>query len=363
VASNFVCGSHQAIIANRGGQTYFGDIPILSSVRWGRVRDDISTAQINVPSSSCCDLLGDLRCVLHELHLVRDGVVVWQGPITRIEYDFDEVRIFAEDILWQAKRRVLEEGYNQTWPNQWNAVARMHWLMQKCDERDGNPWHAGLHPIYHANDPNTLRTVAAYQFTIWEDFDKYAEDGGTDYTVVNRDIYYFDHHLAWKVIAPLDENFLSQFPRVVEYGNELATRVFVTNSQGHAGIAYDAGAAASFGLVDLLISNQQDETDDPAAPSAIEIGEWKKTAESNLSGRAPAPVGLNVPANSTLLPGAAWTMDDLIPGAWFLTDVSHLCRNHAGWQRIHDVTVTEGAPEGENVAFTAADAPTRMDLP
>ena len=55
---------------------------------------------------------GDLRTILHELHIYRNGEPVWEGPITRLEYEFDQVRIFAEDVLWATNRSAIEKGYN-----------------------------------------------------------------------------------------------------------------------------------------------------------------------------------------------------------------------------------------------------------
>jgi len=214
----------------------------LTAVRWSRIRDAISEGYAVVGTTECCDLLGDLRTVRHELHIVRDGDEVWQGPITRLEYEFDNVKVYAEDMLWVAKRTVLKTGYNNGSPNPLgNVVDRMDWLLRsQTYAPHGDPWRmvSHLHPIHHDDDPTTSRKAAAFQYYTWEDFDKYAEDHGTDYTVVNRDIYYWDVHLRWKIIASLGDDHLSQFPRIVEYGNQAATRGYVSNTEGYAGIAF-----------------------------------------------------------------------------------------------------------------------------
>jgi len=358
----FACGSHQVVIYARGGLTPLFELAPVSSVRWQRIRDDISTASATIPTQQCCDELGDLRAILHELHLVRDGVTVWQGPITRVEYEFEQVQIYAEDVLWQAKRMVLEQGYSQASPNQWNVVDRMHWLLNdQCYWKNGDPWHVTphLHPIHGPSDPMTTRVTNAYQYTIWEDFDSYAENSGTDYTVVNRDIYYFDNQLAWHVIPDLDENYISQFPRVVEYGNSAATRHFITNGEGQAGWATQPDLG--YGLVDTLSTRLSEGNTE--GPTAEDIQNWRDSAAHHLSGLIPSPISVVIPANTTLLPGAAWTIEQLIPGSWFQINVETLCRTAVAWQRLHEVVVTEEAPAGESVQFTAVSPPTQMFTP
>jgi hypothetical protein len=349
-------------IYERGGVVPITELTPVESIRWERMRDDISTANCTIPTHECCEDLGNLRTILHELHIEREGVMVWEGPIVRLEYEHDVVRIYAEDVLWQAKRLVLESGYSQIYPNIGNVIDRMDWLLRsQCYARFGDPWKVvpHLHPIHHAGDPRTSRSVNAYQYYVWEDFDKYAEDSGTDYCVVNRDIYYFDTHLAWKVLPELDEAYISQFPRVVEYGNSAATRFFITNGEGQAGWAVQPDLG--YGYIDELQTNIQDGT--PGALTAEEIAEWSNTAFHGLSGRIPPPVSVIIPENTTLLPGAPWAMTDLIPGAWFQITLDNLCRPITAWQRLHQITVTEAAPEGESVTFTAVSPPTTMVLP
>lgn len=361
----FVCGKHRAFIYERGGVVPVTELTPLSSVSWERVRDEISVAYITVPTHECCEELGNLRTILHELHLERNGEIVWQGPITRLEYEHDQVQVYAEDILWVAKRSVLEVGYNQTSPNTASVIDRMDWLLrQQCYNKDGDPWNmlSHLHPQSHDGDPRTSKKVNAYQFYVWEDFDAYAEHNGTDYTVVNRDIYYFDLNLAWKVIPPLDELHLSQFPRIVEYGNQLATRGFVNNGSGVTGsaMAKDPQMTLLYGNVDTLTSVMQDGTEE--APTAEEIEQWNATAARHIDGTAPSPMSLNIPENTTLMPSAPWAISDLVPGAWFEASSSSLCRQLTAWQRLHRVHVTEKAPEGENIQITAIATPTtRVD--
>ena len=362
----FFCGQHRAFVYERGGVNLITEIEPLSAVRWQRIRDDVSTAEITVPTHECCEILGDLRTTKHEIHLVRNDLPVWEGVVTRIEYEFDVARIFCADMLWQSTRTALDEGYNQAYPNIGNTIDRMDWLLRnKCYALYGDPWNVvpHLHPLHHAGDPRTSRIVNAWQFYVWEDFDKYAEDYGADYTVVGRDIFYFDNHLAWKIIPPLDERFISQFPRIVEYGNQAATRGIVTNGHGYAGTSSAPSTIIDeWGHVDWLITNENDGQLDNV-PTPEEIATWSETAARNIGDRYPPPVAVVIPANTTLLPGSPWLMEDLVPGAWFQANVTRLCRTVSEYQRIHEVVVTEQAPDGESVQFSAVSAPTEMVIP
>lgn len=361
----FTCGTHQAFVYDRGGTNVLGELTPLTSVRWQRIRDDVSQAEVVVPTHECCELLGDLRTIVNELHIVRNGNHVWEGVIVRIEYEWDTVRVFAEDLLWVTKRTVLTIGYSQAYPNIGNTVDRMDWLLRdQCFSLNGDPWKMvpHLHKISHAGDPRTTRIVNAFQMYVWEDLDKYAEDFGADYCVVGRDVYYFDIHLAWAQLPELDEQYMSQFPRIVEYGYQCYTRGFVSNGKGFAGMAMQPEWFDTYGWIDDLISNTSEGTSTDQ-PSSGDLAEWAASAANAIEDTVPAPTSVIIPANTTLLPGAPWNIDELIPGAWFPVTVTRLCRSVTEWQRLHEIVVTESAPGGETVAFTAVSAPTRMVQP
>lgn len=308
MAAQFTCGTHTAEVWVRGGQTFVGDLTPLTYCRWERVRDDISTAQVNLPPTECCELLGDLRSVYHELHVFRDGEPVWEGPITRIEYEHDEVRVYAEDILFVAKRKVLAVGYDNSYPNIGYVMNRIDWLLRdQCYALDGDPWKAvpHLHLLSPFNTgPRTSRAVAAYEMYVWQDFDKYAEDHGSDYTVVNRDIYYWDHGLNFKPLPDLDEAHLSQFPRLVEYGNELYTRGFVSNAKGYAGVAVAPSPwPETYTYIDSLTTNLDEDGD--LSDKLREAQDAVAAAEKKLAD-AQAQLALYVAGEATIAANATY---------------------------------------------------------
>jgi hypothetical protein len=364
------CGIHTAMAVARTpiGFKNLGELLPLMLVRWHRIRDNISSAEIIVSTDQCCDLLGDLRSILHEVHIYRNGEPVWEGPITRIEYEQESVHIFADDVLWASTRAVIEKGYDYLYPKVGYVLDTMDSLMLDCYARGGDPWHmlpTHLHPLRTANEPKHHQVVNDWQMYTWEAFDKFAEDNGTDYTVVNRDVYYWDLNVAWKVLPPLDERWISELPRLVEYGNSLATRGIVTNGRGFAGVD-DAGMPTTgpkgYGLIDDLTVNSQ-ETDTQETPSNEELLGWQETALKNIGDRWPTPLGIVVPDNTMLLPSSPWKIRDLIPGAWFEVSVTRLCRQATGWERLQELTVEELPERGETIKFTSITAPKTMIVP
>lgn len=370
--SDLTCGKHRAYAYSRGGKRRLFELTPLALCRWERVRDDISSAEVVVPTTECCGLLDDLRTVLNELHIYRNGQRVWQGPIVRLEYEFDAVRIFADDVLWQTKRAVINPGYNMMYPHMGLVLDVFDMLLVQAYERQGDPWNmlhrvdnleqTHLHPIRTPGEPRLAKMQHRWADTVFNEIDKFGEDYGVDYTVIDRDVYYWDLNWAWKILPPLHEDFITDRVRIVEYGNNLYTRAIVTNGRGYAGID-QAGADVTdrnnFGFIDLVINNSN-EDDNANAPSEGELMEWQQQALHNLRGAYPTPVGVVVPDNTTLLPGSPWNIDDLIPGAWFKVNITRLCRHVTEWNRLQRVGVEEVPPRGEVISISSVTAPREM---
>jgi hypothetical protein len=196
------CGSHSIEIRERGGSPASITLDLTEakiSVQWERVRDDISQASIKVNArAGCCAELGTLQTGFHELHLFRDGKKVWEGIITRLEYETDTVDIFASDILWVAKNTVLPSGYDYSYKTatQSGPIACGTHMMKVLKDWTyaplGDKWNAvaGLTRWIGPKEPKTSKAAHKWSMTTWEDFDKFAEDHGMDYTVFLRCLLY-----------------------------------------------------------------------------------------------------------------------------------------------------------------------------
>jgi len=393
------CGKHRIGIWGSGGEVPVGEILTATKITWQRIRDNISVAQVDVPMGTCCDLLELIEPVQNEIHIYRDDEVVWIGVITRMEFEWDQVQIFAEDMLWVAKRRALAHSYNHMEPcldctpgplygtGKINAIQNAKDLMDECYEGVSDYWNMVpfLHPIFGPCDPDSARQANAWATTYWLELDKLAEDYGLDYTVVGRDIYWWDVHLNWNEIAPLDPADIADYPRIVEYGNSLATRYIRTDGSGYAGFGFaPQGIQDKYGPAIDTLSSEKSQADAnppryvvdgdgnvvpgspilPEPPSAAKLATWTDTAERRLEDLYPVRRNIVVPAGSTLMPSSPWDVNTLMPGSWTLATVDRLCRGSVSeYQRLHELRVTETGEGGETVSVSFVSAPSVMVLP
>lgn len=353
------CGTHQAVVMTRGAESIVGELAPIVKVDWNRIRDDISLANVWVGAGQCDDWLGDIRSGgEHELHIFRDGVPVWEGPVTRLEYRRGYVEIYASDILWVAKNTALSKGYSHKHPN----VAACGWVMNRL-LRDltfakyGDPWNARDHVLWlkGPDEPKTTKVVPAWSTTTWEDFDKFAEDSGMDYTVFGRDIMFWDTHYRWMQLPDLQETYLTQGLAVVEYGNEFATRVVVTNGKGQAGIAAaPAWALRKYGHIDHVVTAWNEAAGEVATPE--ELSAWTEQAKGILRQSFPAPTRVRVSDGTGLRPDSPYEINDLVAGAFLNVTTTSLQRQMTELHKLHSVSVRqEGAIE--TVAITTIAAP------
>ena len=355
------CGDHQGFIYDKGGTSIAYELDKIQRVDWERVRDDVSDANVTVSArANCCRDLGDLQTGYHELHLYRDGLKVWEGPITRLDYDNAAVSLYASDILWAAQKTVLATGYNKAHPNIAKGGWVMNWLLKdQTFAKNGDPWNANnrVHWVQGSDDASTSAAVKAWSVTTWADFDKFAEDRGMDYTVVGRDIYFWDTHLQWRTILPeLTGEHLQGGLAVGEYGSEFATRVIVTNGNGYASMATaPAYAIARWGYIDQLITTTNEAAGNEV-PTNEEKQAWLEQAQSALSSAFPAPVRVRVPDNSALLPTAPFGINDLVAGAWIHVVSDDLCRDVDQWHKLDRVNVHQESGN-EVVTITTSAAP------
>lgn len=351
----------------RGGATPIGELTEVAQVRWERVRDDISQASVIVNATSeCCGWLSKVNCGSAELHIYRrigadlPPVKVWSGVITRLEYGLDTIEVHAYDFLWVPKNTVLSEGYNKAYPNITTCGAVMQRLMKELTfAKYGDPWkmNAGIHWLKVDGEPKTSKAVKAWSTTTWEDFDKFANDSGMDYVLVNRQLYFWDTHYVWHRLPPLLEDYLLAEPKVIEYGNEFATAVYVTNGNGTAGSAIaPAEVIAKYGHVDFVVSSWN-EGAAAEAPNPEDVKEWNRQAKARLDDLLPPAVQVLVSDNSALSPDCPYDINDLLPGSWVTVMLTRSCRGVQEDHKLNKVVVTETPAGGETVAITTIKAP------
>lgn len=377
------CGNYRVFIYDQGGRTPRGEITPLTSLTFGRKRDDISTCLLftNGFSQDCCAMYRDLRSWAHEIVVFRDEKRVWEGPVTRISYLPNSVEIEAKDVMAYLYRRIMRQGFNDSF-QMVDPVTRLpvftggvqvglntvvdratRIIVNALAPHDPNvlPF---LTTLTHHDDARQSRVVEDYTQTAWEQIDDMAATAGLDYTVVGRRIILWDTHWAIGRLPEMRDGDFSSPPVVTEYGMQLSNYGAVTNGSGVWGAARPLAEPSPFiyyGPIEMLASAYDETsaaTDETLTPSARQAlaNELAGQAQRNIAGRWPTPIVVRVPDNSTLNPNVGVGFEQLIPGVWIPLRSMGTCREVAQWQKLDSVTVTV-ADSGEQVQVVMSPAP------
>lgn len=89
------------------------DLKDITKILWTRRLNEVSEAEVEIgltgdSSQTCCVCLELVEPFCHELHIWRDGVEVWVGPIEAIRYERERVTIKARDVLGWLDVRIPE---------------------------------------------------------------------------------------------------------------------------------------------------------------------------------------------------------------------------------------------------------------
>lgn len=89
----------------------------MAELRWGRKLDGISEARITyvITEDSCCEELGKIEPVAHQVAIYRDQKLVWYGWVRDVEYTRGSVVVDCVDALWWLTKRVIRSDI--TWTN------------------------------------------------------------------------------------------------------------------------------------------------------------------------------------------------------------------------------------------------------
>lgn len=353
---------HTAFIYDRGATgTAMGGVSGLIRVKWNRVRDDVSEAELVGRSTEpdCCSLLERIRSMRHEVVILRDGKRVHEGPITRITLTKDGgFRITSKDVMWWANRTTIKTTYSSAFPNIEKVTDRAARVLRgEMAFRELKTPAFNIVPhieVYTNSETTKTSKVTKPGPYVWSDIDAMAQRNSLDYVVVNRRILLFDTHQFLGMGRRLTDNdFLSDL-EVTEYGVELATKTFTQGADDKIGHASNADEDDYYGGVELLASAYDLGDTTATAPTQEELDEQ---AERNLRSRFPAPVVLRVPENSRLAPNV---VDDLfpflVPGTGFPVFSESTCRTIEQLQKLDKVSVEEGV-SGEKVSVSLSSAP------
>lgn len=361
------CSIHVAYIQDKCNGPRLCELLDLFEVSYDRRLDDVSEAFVVIPISGdvddpCCSCLADVEPWCHQLTIVRelDGVV-WSGPITRVEYGYNTVRIEAKDNLAWVQKRVNEvdiTGYNPNFTIPLTTIAKDIITVAMAEEDSA----CVLDCILDMGDglpPGTDRSredIQAFEGpTAYDDLLALSATG-VDFTVVNQCIILTGVDLPAVAIGVLTDEMILGELTVIKDGDLLANRVYVryAGDDDCAGTctpqgspicpcpAMAEGDQECYGLIEMIVPDDLDLPNLDAAQVA---------AQTILDASRLVPRLIEFPGDTRLSPESPWSLNDMIPGQRLDVALAKLCIPIYQGFKIQQVSVTDNA-DGEAISVT-----------
>lgn len=329
----------------------------MSSITWGRIRDDMSTATAHLPAAECSALWSKIEPGRHELVIFWGDRRVWEGPITLLSFHRDDIEIQAKDVMYYANRTIMHARYKSE--AQKVILRAKQILAAELARKEALTPKINvvkyIQVVESTSDSKTNRVTVPWEKSVFDEVDSLAEDAGMDYTVVGRRIVLFDTHTALGRSKPLNENDLVGDVRLTLYGSQLATHVGVSGADGDYG--YAGANDPYYGEWEILQDAFNEDDEDATPPSQAALN---SQAASELVGRLPTPVEVRTPSGAELAPTAPIVVDDLVPGTQIPLRATFAGRRFYRMQKLDEMRVTE---DGDGVKTTVTLVPANNRLP
>lgn len=329
--------TYQASVIDAGGSAVL-EIPF-TSLAWGRALNATSEAAVAVDIANapeCCDTIAGLRTWRQQLHLYRDGGLVWEGPITRIKATRGEVAISAHDPIIWLTRRVIHT--TQTITGDLATIAKALIVdAMTVNNVFQDPEEILKYLTVTPTGITGTRTYTAGSGYVWDAITELLRTG-LDLTALGRRLIVGVAPGMSGTVAQLGCDDFAGDIAVIEDGLSAVTRAFV-NGKGVQGVA--GGVDDYFGLIEFVTKDEQIE-DTPSATAS---------ARHYVSTGNPPPVYVEPPSGSTLVPTAPVTIPELVPGARVPVLIDCTCRPSWTDLILSKVAVTYGV-SGESVSVT-----------
>lgn len=350
------CGSHTVEVYRRGGLTPVGKLKGTSVVEWGRTRDDISTAKIVVKDwdIDCGNLLASLQTWAYEVVIYRNNGTsidrVWEGPITLLTYEENEVEIQAKDVMAYLYRRIIKQRMNDSGTGNGTTVTdRAARIIRNVMAPDDPNLLAYLTVLERPDDPMQYRSTPAYSRTAFEEVDDMAANAGLDYTAVGRRILLWSTKHRIGTLPEFKDEDLGSPPKVSEYGMSMANRYVVSDGNGVWGEATRLDVSGNdpvYGLVEMLSSTWASDSTEDSGTYTQEglqtvIESFEGYAERSIADRYGPPVVVRVPDNTTLNPGTVLSIQHLVPGVVVPLRSFGTLRKVVATQKLDSIRVSE----------------------
>ena len=343
----------------------------VTEVTWGRTTDDVSEASVTLARCGGCAAIADIHPWVHELTIYRDGDIVWQGPVRRVRVRRNTVIIEALDVAGWLDRLVntFRVGYTTTAPDGRGRrrgsivyIARNH-LRLNLEESSLSvpPDYPGIMD-YVVTDESGLPTIkvekdGSSNTSVWTEYlgDMFRGwvDRGLHWTTVGRSLVlrgWPDQNTPAQARVSLAD--LVGEVEVVRDGDQAATYAFATTQQTQDisdGLTVGTGRTGTpYGRLDSLVRIQEDD------PTEADL---RAAARSDIAGRYPAPMVIQIPQSAQIAPQAPIRMAQLVPGERFdVYDDSYCYPLEQGFA-LSDVEVTwDGSRERVTVGLIPLDS-------
>lgn len=343
----------------------------VTEVTWGRTADDVSEASVTLARCGDCAGIADIHPWVHELTIYRDGDIEWQGPVRRVRVRRDTIIIEALDVAGWLDHLVntFRVSYTDTTPDGRGRrrgtivyVARNH-LRLNLEESSLSvpPDYPGIMD-YLVTDETGLPTIkvekdGSSNTAVWTEFLgtmlRGWVDRGLHFTTVGRSLIlrgWPDQNTPAQARVSLAD--LVGEVEVVRDGDQAATYSFATTQQTQDisdGLTVGTGRVGTpYGRLDSLVRIQEDD------PTEDDL---RAAARSDIAGRYPAPMVIQIPSSAQIAPQAPVRMSQLVPGERFdVYDDSYCYPIEQGFA-LSDMEVTwDGSRERVTVGLLPLDS-------
>lgn len=345
------CGTAGAFVSGQGGFPTVCVLDGITEIEWDRRLDDVSEALVHINLSgdanvSCCECLSELEPWCHELHITRNGVEQWCGPITQITYSFNEVIIKAIDMVGWLGVKVPANNSNFSVLTNLTDIAfgsSNSILNIALNETQS---YVLTNVQTYPNAVTGLAANLAFSATSLEHLNDLAHVG-LNYTTLGRAIILSGQITQLNPLIILRDEHILGDVEFVKDGLLAGTRYYV-HYQGDLGVPAISPSGAMtpansycYGAIERMRTEN----------NTTSVSQAQALAAAYVSATKIAPRTLRVPTGSRLHPDTPWTVSDMICGARVDVQIANLCFPIQQSFILTQMKLVENA-EGEQVLIT-----------
>lgn len=379
----------------------------ITNVSWNRKLDDVSEASVEVAISDpeCCECMGTIEPWCHILHIIRNGEVVWQGPVTQITYGYNKVTFAAKDIIAYLQvtvpevildTRVLFPGGREITDLALQVLQIAFADRNACFLNHVTQTDLTHRPtLYKDTVIDAENGFHAFDGTYFDWFQILAQNG-LDYTTIGLNIVLSVENANLQPLGVLtDEHILGEI-ELIKDGSQMANRVFVRYAgDDSADSVVDAqgftrpGCRAQCSATNAIALTTKGLTECPTCtasgfvqpcfnvpcPAFSEAtdkfcygpidrvinngaaGNYttaKQTADGYVKAGSIAPRNISFPSGTKLSPDTPWALNDMIPGQRIDAYFSNLCIATAQSFRLQEVDYQLSSGQDEEISISLA---------